>query len=915
VDCRGEGNKKPGPSVTQASFCFVIFLLLTALLVCVKYQTALKSTRAKFEAKEYNQDQLVRGALVDSIFKSTEMLELVGQRPEGFELIGLDETVNIQFQNLELVVKNQTLLQRVNGTFHSSRMVAVMGPSGCGKSTLLNTLCGKAYYGEQRGSIYINGSEAPVQVLEPIMGFVPQDDTVYGNLTVYENIYFSALLRLPAHTTRAEKLKLVDGTISALGLQIIKDSIVGTVEKRGISGGQKKRVNIGLEMTTDPTVLFLDEPTSGLGASDTLIVMKGLHSLTRVRRTVIAVIHQPRYQVFLLFHDIMLLYPGGYTVYMGPSAMAEKWFSAIGFPTPEGENPADFFLDAISGLVHCAHNPKFTAFDLTREWAEHIEAKSTSKMNSEKYLRAFLDVPEVDKTSKVKQVMQEATKKLKMYFQSSDKDGSGSLDEKEVIRLLSDMGLKFDPTKVHEEFRAMDTNGNGKVEIDEFIELFSKQLHDLMEMNAAPEKNALLNSSVKETPVNMDPDAQRDLSGLKRAKVMLPVQFLILLRRAFMQKIRQVDEIAMHLLMLILSGLMVGVLLSSNHQPYEPDDPKLALMMVLIMAVMSTLSAVSSLKLFGYIKVMLVREASSGISVGAFFWSKCLLDIVENIWQPSFFLGVCYNFIIPRSTYTDMNLVLMFTSFAASGVGILLSVTVQPGNMTLVTVLVSLVLGIFVNGLIGVFYADIKDQGLAVIWSMSFSRWAGELLLVGELEASMDELYHRLFVQKSVLYYGYFPQWETEKQWFEDLPSGDEGKVQAQQDWAAYFDAYRSRGYLALSLIGIVFRVVAWAILTLLPRIVRFAKELEEDVSKAIKERAGVFAAKRHEEGDAQEAARTFVVSEEQQARAASPANPAGLATASNRVHQFPPQTTPMGADLSTEVHQFPTQTIPVAGA
>lgn len=88
-------------------------------------------------------------------------------------------------------------------------------------------------------------------------------------------------------------------------------------------------------------------------------------------------------------------------------------------------------------------------------------------------------------------------------------------------------------------------------------------------MNAAPEKNALLNSSVKETPVNMDPDAQRDLSGLKRAKVMLPVQFLILLRRAFMQKIRQVDEIAMHLLMLILSGLMVGVLLSSNHQPYE----------------------------------------------------------------------------------------------------------------------------------------------------------------------------------------------------------------------------------------------------------------------------------------------------------------------------------------------------------
>ncbi|KAK3267078.1 hypothetical protein CYMTET_24341 [Cymbomonas tetramitiformis] len=207
--------------------------------------------------------------------------------------------ITISFHQICLSLPdNTTILDDVSGRFSHSQLAAIMGPSGCGKTSLINVLSGKAgRHGKVSGYVAVNEKPFSAAEMKGVMGFVPQDDTVLDDLTVLENIQFSAKLRLQPATTVQARHTLVLSVLEILGLTHIQNSCVGSVEKRGISGGQKKRVNIGVEMVADPSVLFLDEPTSGLGATDTLLVMKALHSFALNRHTVIAVIHQPRYQV------------------------------------------------------------------------------------------------------------------------------------------------------------------------------------------------------------------------------------------------------------------------------------------------------------------------------------------------------------------------------------------------------------------------------------------------------------------------------------------------------------------------------------------------------------------------------------------------------------------------------------------
>jgi len=151
----------------------------------------------------------------------------------------------------------------------------------------------------------------------------------------------------------------------------VRHSIVGDETERGISGGQRKRVNIGMELVADPTVLFLDEPTSGLDASTAKEVCESLRRVTEKGMTVIAVIHQPRYEIFQMFHDVMLMGKGGKVVFSGPSEDALPYFEQLGFNCPAHSNPADFFMDLISGLKPREGHPEFTPEDLPRLWETH----------------------------------------------------------------------------------------------------------------------------------------------------------------------------------------------------------------------------------------------------------------------------------------------------------------------------------------------------------------------------------------------------------------------------------------------------------------------------------------------------------------------------------------------------------------
>ncbi|NWS60829.1 ABCG2 protein, partial [Chunga burmeisteri] len=241
---------------------------------------------------------------------------------------------------------DKEVLRDVNGIMRPG-LNAILGPTGSGKSSLLDILAARKDPHGLSGDILINGAPQPAN-FKCTSGYVVQDDVVMGTLTVRENLKFSAALRLPKSVTEREKNERVIQIIKELGLSKVADSKVGTQFARGVSGGERKRTNIGMELITDPAILFLDEPTTGLDASTANAVLLLLKRMAKQGKTIIFSIHQPRYSIFRLFDNLMLL-AAGRVLYHGPAQHAIEYFQSIGYECEPYNNPADFFLDVING--------------------------------------------------------------------------------------------------------------------------------------------------------------------------------------------------------------------------------------------------------------------------------------------------------------------------------------------------------------------------------------------------------------------------------------------------------------------------------------------------------------------------------------------------------------------------------------
>ncbi|NXG70375.1 ABCG2 protein, partial [Baryphthengus martii] len=241
---------------------------------------------------------------------------------------------------------DKEVLRNVNGIMRPG-LNAILGPTGSGKSSLLDILAARKDPHGLSGDILINGAPQPAN-FKCTSGYVVQDDVVMGTLTVRENLKFSAALRLPKSVREQEKNERVNQIIKELGLSKVADSKVGTQFTRGVSGGERKRTNIGMELITDPAILFLDEPTTGLDASTANAVLLLLKRMAKQGRTIIFSIHQPRYAIFRLF-DTLTLLATGRVLYHGPAQQAIEYFQSIGYQCEPYNNPADFFLDIING--------------------------------------------------------------------------------------------------------------------------------------------------------------------------------------------------------------------------------------------------------------------------------------------------------------------------------------------------------------------------------------------------------------------------------------------------------------------------------------------------------------------------------------------------------------------------------------
>jgi|GEM_PF-3370854 len=241
------------------------------------------------------------------------------------------------------------ILSGINAYFTPGTLTAVMGPSGCGKSTLLDILAGQKSFGTISGDIRINGASR-TDLFRRATAYVQQFDVLYPNLTPKETLYFVSELRLDGKISSKMKYKIVLKALEDLGIEHVADTRIGNGESGGgLSGGQKRRVTVGIELVTGPGLLFLDEPTSGLDAFGSLELAKVLRKLADDGRTIACTIHQPRADIFSLF-DKLLLIKFGRTMYFGDINGIFPYFESLGVKVDYSVNPADFIVDLTRDL-------------------------------------------------------------------------------------------------------------------------------------------------------------------------------------------------------------------------------------------------------------------------------------------------------------------------------------------------------------------------------------------------------------------------------------------------------------------------------------------------------------------------------------------------------------------------------------
>ena len=543
-----------------------------------------------------------------------------------------DMLVDITFIHLQMRLKRKTqnpyVLTDVTGEFRNSSLTVILGPSGAGKSSLLTCLAGRALNCRAHGRILINGTPGKLSHHKRIIGFVPQDDIMFSLLTVEENLLFAARFKMLRGSNWTEHQMRTNDVIHLLGLENVKDQIVGDEQARGISGGQKKRVNIGIELVGRPKILFLDEPTSGLDASNAYSLTKYLQYIAHKEKvTTAAILHQPRHESFSLCDNLLLL-ASGRTAYYGSVTCVEKYFENLGFAFPIHTNPADFILDILS--------------------IEHIEWDVTDEHSGL--------LPDI-----------------------LDRFGIASLGSEVLLGGSSEDELcteADDTLPRHESYNNVilslavwcRTNLFGRMRL-----AFRNVLTRMRRRNAGPESEqvheALL---IKSSGASAHPRAYR--------------QFLWFLRRAALCRFREPLRALTEYSIVILTGITIGLLSDRGRSTIMSYASQVSYCVV----AMGLIGIISAIPTFTRYRLYFRRESSSGINKLSYFAALDAFDFVGSCIKSFAFLAAWASFASPRAEWWQLYLVTTSVFYSCTGIAYTISLLFGETSSQLAAAIITL---------------------------------------------------------------------------------------------------------------------------------------------------------------------------------------------------------------------------------